>query len=153
VKGGVELRYDWVKNLEPYAQKDRIEKLCRLVDNRIRKGQIIKLSVIVGGVLFVALLFVLIGVLNILKSVTDLRISVINGIITFELAIVTFLSPIKSSGMTKEEVDKILEIQVTGDIFEKIRKTVERKTSNIEKWLAVIGACGVFATLILKLIN
>lgn len=153
MKGGIELRYNWEKDLEPYTSGDKIKELCRLVNNKRGKGQMIKWSVIVGDFLFVALLLVLIGVLNILNMEIDLRISLITGIIAFELAIVTFLSPIKSSNITKEQVNNTVGIIVTTDIMEKIRKTVEQKTSGIEKWLAVFGACGIFATVILKLIN
>lgn len=145
--------YEWEKDLERYTSKDKIKQLSQLVNDKIRKGQIIKWLVIVGDVLFVALLLVLIGVLNILKREIDLRISLITGIIAFELAVVTLISPIQSSGITKEEVNDKVGKQVTVDIMEKIRKTVERKTSRIEKKLAVIGACGVFATVILKLTN
>lgn len=153
MEGGVELGYEWERDLEPYTSKENIEKLCQRVNNAIRKGQIIKWSVIIGDFLIIALLFLLIGVLNVVKKEMDLRISLINGIIAFELAIVTFISPIQSTSITKKEVDRIVGKQVTGDIMEKIRKTVEQKASGIQKWLAFAGACGVFATLILKLTN
>ena len=153
MKVGSELSFEWEKDLKPYVSKDKIEKLRRLVKDKRRKGQIIKWLVIIGDVLFVMLLLVFVGILNILDKGIDLRNSLITGVIAFELAIVTFFSPIKSSSITREEVNKIISVQVTADIIEKIRRTVEQKGSGLEKWLAVIGACGVFVAVILKLIN
>lgn len=145
IKGGVEVEYDWEKDLKPYASQDKIEKLYQLVNNKTRKGQMIKWSIIVIDLLCIAPLFLFIDVLNILEKEMDSRVSLINGFIAFELAIVTFVSPIQISIIKKDEVDKIIGIQVTRDIIEKIRKTIQRKTSGIEKWFAVFGACGIFA--------
>jgi len=151
MKGGIEVKYKWEKPIEHYASKEKAERLRQTVDDKIRKGQTKKWSIIMVDALFVALLLILVGVLDVLKVEMDPRTSLITGIIAFELAIVTFASPIQSSGITKDEVNNIVGIQVTEDIMTEIRKTVERKTSGIERWLAVIGACGVFATLILGL--
>ncbi len=145
------MKYKWEPLLEEYASKDQVKRLRRTVDDKIRKGKTKKWLIIMSGLFFVALLLILIGVLNVLNFKIEARTSSISGIIAFELAIVTFISPIQSSGITKEEVKNIVGIQVTDDIMREIRKTVERKTSGIEKWFAVIGASGVFVTVILGL--
>lgn len=145
--------YEWEKDLVPYTSPANIEKLRKLVNDRIGKGKISKRLIIIGDILFIVLIVLLIGFLNVLQMKTDPRIGLINGIIAFKLAAVTFLSPIKPSTVKKKEVDKIVEREVTGDILGNIQKTIEQKTSGIQKWLALIGACGVFAALILKTIS
>lgn len=147
------MEHEWEKDLGAYATKKNVEKLRETVNNRIEKGKTIKWSVIIIDLIFVAILAVLIGLLNVLNKGMDLRLSLINGIIAFELAIITFFKPIKGSSITQKEVDCIIGKQVTGDIMGKVRETVEQKTSGIEKWFAVIGACGIFATVILKFTN
>jgi hypothetical protein len=147
------MAYEWEKDLAPYTLKANIKKLSQLVDKRIGKGKILKWVIIAADVIFIGLIVFLIGGLNILQMGTDLRNGLINGLIAFELAAITFLSPINTSTITKKEVDEIVHRKVTADIMEKISKSVEQKTSGIQKWLAIIGACGVFAALILKIIS
>lgn len=146
-------QYNWEKDLLPYTTTGCIENLRQVVNNKIRKGKISKWLIIIADVLFIGLMILLIGRLNILQMGVDQRGSLITGIIAFELAVVTFLSPIKTSTITDKEVDRIVGIAVTADIMQKIQKTVDKKTSEIQKWLAIIGACGIFAALILKLIS
>ena len=148
--GGCDMGYNWEKNLELYISKDKVKDLCKLVDSKIRKGQMIKWSVIISYFLFTILLIFLIVILNILNKEINLRTSLINKIIAFELAIITFISPIKGSSITMDEINKIVQKQVTRDITEKICKTVEQKASRIEKWLAVISASGIFLGVILE---
>jgi hypothetical protein len=147
------MAYEWEKDLAPYTSQSNIKKLSQLVDKRIGKGKILKWVIIAADVIFIGLIVFLIGGLNILQMGTDLRNGLINGLIAFELAAITFLSPINTSTITKKEVDEIVHRKVTADIMEKISKSVEQKTSGIQKWLAIIGACGVFAALILKIIS
>ena len=154
VESEYEPRYNWEKKLVKLGiSNDKIKELRRLVNDKITKAKIKEWAAIIIYSLSVALLLVLIGILNLLKMEISLRVSLITGIIAFELAIFTFMSPIQVSGITKEEVNKILEELVTMDIMEEIHKSMERKTSRIDKWFAVIGACGVLATVILKLTN
>lgn len=145
--------YDWEKDLGQYISADKLNALCHLVDHKVRKGKTIKWAVIMLDLMFIILIFVLIGVLDILNKGIDLRTSFITGIIAFELAIVTFISPIRTAHITIKEVNDITSIRVTGDIMGKIRNTVEQRTSKLEKYLAAIGACVVFATVILKITN
>ena len=153
MKGGVEVPYDWEKGLRQYIARDKLNALSRLVDHKVRKGKTAKWAVIMLDIIFIILIFVVIGVLNILNKGIDLRTGLMTGIIAFELAIVTFISPIRTAHITIKEVNDITGIQVTGDIMGKIRNTVEQKTSKLEKYLGVIGACGDLATVILKITN
>jgi hypothetical protein len=98
------------------------------------------------------MLVLFIGFWNILNLNLEGRVALINGIIALGLAFVSFLSPIKVISITEEEVNKVIGKMVTTKIMEKICKAVEQNASRIEKWLALIGACGVFASLILKLL-
>ncbi len=144
------MQYQWEEAFEQYVSKERIRDLRQLVNSINRRGRMIKMSVIMIAILLNALVLSLIGILDILKQEMDSRIAVINGMVALELAIVTFLSPIKGVRLTKEEVNEKVGIAVTADIMERIRKTAEEGASGIEKGLALIGGCATFITVILK---
>jgi TM2 domain-containing membrane protein YozV len=147
------MAYEWEKDLAPYTSQSNIKKLRKLVDERIAKGKILKRVIIAADVIIIGLIVLLIGGLNILKMGADTRNGLINGLIAIELAIITFLSPISTSTITKKEVDEIACTDVTADIMGKIGKSVEQKASGIQKSIAIIGACGIFAALILNIFS
>lgn len=144
---------DIEREIRPYTSASRRKRLHQLMKDRIKKGLIIKWSFLVGDFIFVALIFILIGVFDILNKKMDLRLGLITGIIAFGSAILKF-SPIKGISITKEEVNDIFGPPPMAKYkVEKIRETVEQRTSGMDKWLIFIGACGVLATVILKFIN
>lgn len=145
------MNYDWEKDLKSYTSEKKINELCRLVDEKIIRGKRKKWLIIVIYFLIIMLLIVFIGVKNILEKGIDLRNHLITGIIAFIISIGAYISPIKSVKITKDEINNIIGTKITKDIIEKITKTVEQKTSKIEKCLGVISALGVFLTVILKL--
>jgi len=122
------------------------------VDHKKQRGYLRKWLVILVSLLIVVALILFIGLWNLLSLNSEGRSALINGIIAIGLAVVSFSSPIKVISITAKEVNNIIGKNVTIDIMEKIRKAVEQKTSGVEKWLALVGACGVFASLILKLL-
>ena len=147
------MEYDWIADLKNSSiSDDKINKLRSLVDDKKQKGNLRKWLVILTSSFIVVALVLFVGVWNLLNLNVEERSALINGIIAIGLAVVSFSSPIKVISITAEEVNKIIDKMVTIDIIEKIRKTVEQKASRVEKWLALVGACGVFASLILKLL-
>jgi len=148
-----EMEYEWEKDLKDYTLTENINNLKQIVAEKARKGRTIKWFLVIIDFLFVGLVFFFICVLNILKIKIDLIISVINGIIAFETAIIVFISPVRIISIKKDEVDRIVGKQVTGDIFKKISETIERNTSDVGKWFAIISACGILATVIFKVIS
>ena len=149
MKGASELRYNWEKDLQCYTSRDKIEELCRLVNNKRRRGRNKKRLVIGGFFLVIALLLVL-GAFNVLNF------RFINVIIGCMLPIIPFLSrihKIKDSSITKEEINGVICKEMTRDIAEKIRKTVEETASGIEIWLVLIWVFGIVVAEILRRIN
>ena len=147
------MEYDWITDLKNSSiSDDKINQLRSLVDDKKQKGYLRKCLVILISSFIVVALVLFVGVWNLLNLNVEERSALINGIIAIGLAVVSFSSPIKVISITAEEVNKIIDKMVTTDIMEKIHKTVEQKASRVEKWLALVGACGVFASLILKLL-
>ena len=147
------MEYDWITDLKNSSiSDDKINQLRSLVDDKKQTGCVRKWLVILISSFIVVGLVLFVGVWNRLSLNIEERSALINGIIAIGLAVVSFLSPIKVISITTEEVNKIIDKMVTTDIMEKIHKTVEQKTSGVEKWLALVGACGVFVSLILKLL-
>ncbi len=150
----IKIEYDWEKDLIPFTSQDNINKLVKIVNNKIKSGVRIKWLIIGGDIIFTVILMILLGALNLINQSVDTRVLFTSGIITFELAVITFLSPIQFQGstLTREEVDSIIDTAVTNAIMAKIQKSLGQKTSGIQKWLAVIGACGVLAGVCLKVL-
>jgi hypothetical protein len=123
------------------------------VEQKKQRGYLTKWLVILISLSIVVALILFIGLWNFLSLTSEGRTALVNGIIATGLAVVSFSSPIKVASITPEEVNTIIGTRVTIDIMEKIRKTVEQKASSVEKWLALIGAFGVFASLIVKLLK
>jgi len=144
-----EMEYEWKKELSDYTNKENIWRLRDLVNEKRRKGQWYKWLIIAGDCLLIALVILFIGALNVLGKDVEPRYSLIGGIITVQLAVFTFYSPIKTSRIAKEEVDEIVGKKVTTDIMAKIRDSVEGKTSGIQRWIAAISALGAFASVVL----
>lgn len=151
--GSVKQKYEWENDLTPFVHVDKITTLKELIDNKIRIGRSIKWLIIVGDIIFILIIVLFIGFSKKFDLSIDVRVGFIAGIIAFELAIVTFFSPINVQRIEKNEVNNIIDQKVTNDIMKKITKSVEDKTSNTQKWLGFIGACGVFATIILKVLG
>jgi hypothetical protein len=172
-------QFDWakaLKEIEPKKTKE-IDNLCQEVADRIRKGRLIKLAIILGDVLVILFLIVLSVYLFIPNTVQSLsyslvggfsynisvsnlatgtRLGIVTSVIALELTVSTFLSSYHfrflgirfnlSSGsiITTEEAMEILGAVVPTDIMNDISKDVEEKTSGTNKWLAIIGAFGLF---------
>ena len=145
--------YEWEEDLRPFVLKQKIEEVRKLVKKKIQTGRIIKWALVATDIAFITLLLIIIGGLNVLGLALDSRFGLINGVIAFKLALVAFLSPIQSKGskITIDEVDDILETMVTGDVFKKISQTVDKEVSGSQKWLAIIGACGIFVAFVIKI--
>jgi len=144
--------YEWEKHLSSYVPQPKIEELRELVKLKAKKGRNLKWALVAADVVFIGLLLLLIGIMNLLKLNPDPRFALINGIIAFKLAAIVFFLPLRpaSSKIMMEEVDHILGKMIPGDIFKKISQSVDKKASGVQKWLAFVGPCGVLAALIIK---
>lgn len=149
------MKFEWEEDLVPFVSAEKIEEIRRLVIRKIKKGRTQKWLLIAADIVLIGLLIYLIGVQNVFKLAPDPRFSLLNGLIAFDLAIVAFISPIRRAGsvITMAEVDAILETMVTGDIFKRISQTVDKKVSGTQKWLAFIGAIGILAANLIKILG
>jgi len=148
------MRYEWEKDLVPYASQEAVKRVVALVEAKIKKGKRSKWISVLAGIVFIGLLISLIGIFDVFKlKAMDTKVLLINGLIALLLAFVTFFAPIQTQAISSPEVDAIIRTHVTEDIMKKIRRTVDKKTSGVHKWLALIGACGVFVALIMEIAN
>lgn len=148
----IKLKYNWAIDIKEACEdisNNKLNRLSSLVDDKRKKGEVKKRQIIIITCLIVALLVLLVCLWNCFDLDIKDRASLVTIVIAMGLAIVSFLSPIRLTRIETEEVNKIIGKQVTSDIMEKIHKTVEEKSSGIEKWLVFICACGVFVTSIL----
>lgn len=142
--------YPWEPKIVPFLEnKEKIKDLRILLNKKIKRGRILKWLIIIADAIVIGLIVLLIGSLNILHRETDSISSTTTGIIAFVLAAITFFSPIETSKITSKDVKRVLEtdMEIPTDVMKEIQETVGKGTSGIQKWLAIIGACGVLATL------
>ncbi|WXG39312.1 MAG: hypothetical protein WED07_00510 [Candidatus Freyarchaeum deiterrae] len=173
-----------LKEIEPKKTKE-IDNLCEEVSERIRKGRLIKWSIVLGDLVVITLLITLslylfvantvtsetfsaVGGLSFNISLSNLstatRLGIVTSVIALELSVSTFLSSYHfrfmgirfnlSSGsiITREDANEIVGANVPTDIMNNILADVEEKTSGTNKWVAIVGAFGVFLVVILPFI-
>jgi len=150
--------YPWEKDLADIGvQTEKINELKREVDGKIKTGQILLWSAVAAAILIIVCIIVFIGVVNVLQWKVDSRYKLVNGLTSFFLVVVSFLSPyvpIKPTTISADEVNGIVSpLNITSSIMQKIRSSVEEKTSGFQRLSQGIAGLGVITSVVLSFVS
>jgi hypothetical protein len=101
VKIDEELRpfFDLLRRKE--IPNDQIDRVRNLIVGRYQNGQTKKYIVVGIDVIVIALIVIVIGLVNLLDLKLDKRTALINGILTFQLAVAAFIPSLKLSQISQ----------------------------------------------------
>ena len=148
---------DWESTIdlkpEDPNEKDIIDQLNSLVDDR-RKKRIIYVWTAAGiFILLLALVIILFGFLNVgnFEDVSD-RTTLITGIATFSAAVFILLSSRIEVGLETPEIEGIVKKIVPKPTVDKLKNAVNGATPGYSVLISSIAAVGALGTTILGLV-
>jgi hypothetical protein len=139
----------WEDDLKVFVSQQKVDDLKHFLSERAMKVRCRKKVIIILAVLIISILIYSFQLENIVHKDADTRMALINGLIAFLLAFVTFISPINTIKVERDEIESIIGMKITNDIIKKIEKEVLRERFSTEKLLALIGAMGIIAEIII----